>query len=117
MFEICIELILAFILTGSLKAAPMNIVQVRVPDGGNVQSHGTGVLIQPTMVITNWHVIMDCVGTIKIIFPGGFTCVARLVKSSREWDLAVLQTEAFTTPPVKLGESPTQGDIVTVGGY
>lgn len=109
--------ILAFILTGSLRAAPMNIVRVSVQDSGNVQSHGTGVLIQPTLVITNWHVIVNCAGTIQIIFPDGFNCEARLIKSSRKWDLAILQTEAATTPPVKLGESPTLGDIVTVGGY
>ena len=110
-------LTIILILVSQVSAAPMNIVRVSVQDTGNIQSHGTGVLIQPTLVITNWHVLVNRVGTTQIIFPDGFTCAAKLIKMSREWDLAVLQTEAFTTPPVKLGESPMLGDIVTAGGY
>ena len=101
----------------SQVSAPMNVVRINVQDSGNTQSFGTGTLIQPTLVITNWHVIQDCAGVIQIVFPDDFTCEARIVESNRQWDLAILQTESFTAPPIELGESPKIGDIVTVGGY
>ena len=66
-------------------------VSVEETDG---MSHGSGTLVdirsQFALVVTNWHVVRDASGAIRVTFPDGFRSAARVLRVDRDWDLAAL---------------------------
>ena len=64
---------------------------------------GSGSVVAPERVLTNWHVV-DGQRTLSVVSAvTGGQRPARLVWSSEELDLAVLAVDGLTLPPVTLG--------------
>lgn len=75
-----------------------SIVRVVGSDGA-----GSGSVVAPERVLTNWHVV-DGERTLAVVSAGtGGERSARLLWSSRELDLAVLAVDGLALPPVTLG--------------
>ncbi len=97
------------------------VVRVVVSEPGAI-SYGSGTLIdirdQYGLVITNWHVVRDAQGPVKVRFPGGHTSQARALKVDSDWDLAALVIWRPPVPPVKIAaQAPRPGDELTICGY
>ncbi len=114
-----IVLTFAFVCQASAAVPPPNVVRVFVEDRDGGLSMGTGTLIRSDLIITNWHVVKDRAGTIRVLFPDWSLYVAEVVKTSKLWDLAVLRIAPKYLPTgiMELGEKPESGDLVVVGGY
>jgi S1-C subfamily serine protease len=110
-----VKLLLAFVLfftVVNVQAAipPSNVVRVLVEDKDNEQSGGTGTLVRSDLVVTNWHVVKDRVGTIRIVFPNWEVFTAEIAKMDKRWDLAALRITIVDTPPIEFGENPLIGE-------
>lgn len=123
-----IVLAFALIAPASADVPPANVVHVIVEDRGDISSNGTGTLIRSDLIITNWHVVKDRAGKVRVIFPdsaenslhGQFAhsvYEAEVVKTNKKWDLAALRISPVLLPSVILGRRPEKGDIIVVGGY
>ncbi len=109
-------IVLVLALVASAIAVPPQAVRVIVDDGA-MESLGSGTLVRSNLIITNWHVVQDRKGAVKVQFPNGTEVLATVVKTDRTWDLAALRIETVGVPPVEFGSVPKRGDIVVVGGY
>ncbi|MHC4188389.1 MAG: S1 family peptidase [Planctomycetota bacterium] len=119
---IAIAAILLLLLSTFVNAAvpPANVVRVMAEDQDNEQSAGTGTLIHPDLIITNYHVVRDCKGKVRVLFPDWSVYEAIIVKTDARWDLAALRIEpavAERPNPIELGENVAIGDLIVVGGY
>lgn len=107
----------AFISSANADIPPANVARVLVEDKSDKMSGGTGTLIRSDLIVTNWHVVKDRVGIVRVVFPDWTVYKAKVIKVDRLWDLAALQIESILLPPIELGEKPKLGDVVTVSGY
>lgn len=114
-----VVLTFALVCQASAAVPPPNVVRVFVEDRDGQLSMGTGTLIRSNLIITNWHVVKDRAGTIRVLFPDWSLYVAEVVKTDKLWDLAALRIKPkyLPTGPMELGEKPEPGDLVVVGGY
>jgi len=92
-----------------------------VPEG-DATAFGSGTLVDVRegygLVVTNWHVVRDSRGVVKVEFPGGFRSHARPLKVDSNWDLAALVIWRPPIEPVKLAiQPPRPGDLLTIHGY
>jgi S1-C subfamily serine protease len=112
-------LILAFTGQAVADVPPPNVVRVFVEEGKEGMSMGTGTLVRPDLIVTNWHVVKDRNqnGVIRVLFPDWTVVTAKVVKTNKKWDLAALKIEPVKIAPMKFGKHPKVGDVVTVGGY
>jgi len=110
-------LVFAFVSQAIADVPPANVTRILVEDRDKGMSFGTGTLIRSDLVITNWHVVKDRGGTVRVLFPDWSVSIAKVVKTDKLWDLAALRIEPVLLPPMELGEKPEKGDLVTVGGY
>jgi hypothetical protein len=97
------------------------VARIVVPEGG-AMSFGSGTLVDVRdgygIVVTNCHVVRDARGPIEVIFPGGFTSKARILKVDADWDLAALVIWQPPVDPVKIATTaPQPGDPLTICGY
>jgi S1-C subfamily serine protease len=88
----------------------------------NAVSYGSGTLVdvrgEHGLVLTNWHVVRDATEKIEVVFPDGFRCAARVLKTDKDWDLAALAVWRPNAEPVKLAAvPPARGDVLTIAGY
>ncbi len=116
-FLSAIVLMFALAIPASADVPPANVVHVIVEDKGDTGSNGTGTLVRFDLIITNWHVVQDRVGKVRVVFPDWSVYEAKVVKEDKKWDLAALKIEPVLLPAVELGELVEKGDVVTVGGY
>jgi len=98
------------------------VVRIDVEGGENVVYHGSGTLVEVTettgLVLTNWHVIRDRCGEVRVRFPDGLVATATVVKTDATWDLAALSIARPNTQPVGLAQAiPEIGDTLTIAGY
>ncbi len=97
------------------------VVRVIAEDAdGNSQGSGTLVAVseQHGIVVTNWHVVRDATGRIRVIFPDGFESAAQVLKTDSEWDLAALGIWRPSTAPVPIAHvAPVAGEPLTIAGY
>jgi len=105
------------------RNVPPAIVRIRVPEGRTI-SYGSGALVfageELGLVLTNWHVVRDCTGDIKVYFPGGFSSKGRLVKSDALWDLAAVLVwlpKKEVEPLTIATEPPERGAKLSIAGY
>lgn len=110
-------IVLTFTIQASAAVPPANVVRVFVEDRGGEQSNGTGTLIRADLIITNWHVVKDRAGTVRVLFSDWSVYVVKVIKTDKRWDLAALRIEPVLLVPMELGEKPKHGDTVVVGGY
>lgn len=98
------------------------VVRIDVEGGENVVYHGSGTLVDVAddsgIVLTNWHVVRDAAGEIRVRFPDGTVSRADVLESDKTWDLAALAIARPRVEPVKLAkEVPQIGDALTIVGY
>ena len=97
----------------ALDAVERSVVRV-VGDSAT----GSGSVVAPERVLTNWHVV-DGQGTLAVVsaYTGGARR-ARLHWSDEALDLAVLAVDGLTLPPVTLGTMKlNEREAVWVAGY
>jgi len=97
------------------------VARIIVPEGSGV-SFGSGTLVAVSedygLVVTNWHVVRDAREKIVVMFPGGFTSEAKLLRVNREWDLAALSIRPPDIQPVPISSTiPRRGDTLTIAGW
>ena len=97
------------------------VARIIVPEG-DATAFGSGTLVDVRegygLVVTNWHVVRDSRGVVKVEFPGGFRSHARPLKVDSNWDLAALVIWRPPIEPVKLAiQPPRPGDLLTIHGY
>jgi hypothetical protein len=85
-------------------------------------SLGSGTLVYVTdkhgLVLTNWHVVRDAVGSVDVIFPDGFRSAGTVIKVDNTWDLAAVGIWRPNVEPVSLAMSaPLAGEPLTIAGY
>ena len=98
------------------------VVRIDVEGEGNVLYHGSGTLVDVSehggIVITNWHVVRDRAGEIRVRFPDGFVAQASVLRTDKTWDLAALRIARPRVKPVKICRHvPEIGDPLSVAGY
>lgn len=122
--SLCIGLILQLCLaaTGYTQTIAKSSVRVYVFDDSDkfYDSMGSGTLLTPTQVITNYHVIKDRHkdDSIEIRFYDGERRQAKVQAEDKVWDLALLQIEPYpkVTPP-PIGRLPSKGDHLYIAGF
>lgn len=97
------------------------VVRVVAPEGKAV-SYGSGTLVgldqKHGLVLTNWHVVRDAAGEVRVEFPDGFRSNATVLRTDRTWDLAALLIWRPDARPVQIAaEAPVRGDRLTIAGY
>ena len=98
--------------TAALDAVERSVVRV-VGNGGA----GSGSVVAPELVLTNWHVV-DGERTLEVVSAdSGGARRARVRWSSEALDLAVLEVDGLTLPPVTLGTMAlrTRQDVWALG--
>lgn len=90
------------------------VVVARSPDGSPV-SQGSGVVVAPGVLVTNWHVVA---GSASIeVRAGGRTHDAAIIRATEQPDLALLRIENESLTPIKppIGETGTGENVYTIG--
>lgn len=108
--------------TGSVaavaQAALPSVVQIETTtaSGGGT---GSGIIIRSDgYILTNNHVVEGANGTVQVLFSDGTVESAKVVGTSPEYDLAVVQVNRTDVNPLVLGDSDAMvvGDpVVAVG--
>ena len=98
-----------------------SVARVIVPNRDGT-SFGSGTLVevddQHGLVITNWHVVNEASGTIRVVFPDGFESAGSVLGVDRDWDLAAIAIWKPRATPVPFASQPPQpGDPLTIAGY
>ncbi len=104
-------------------AAPPHPAVVRViAPGRNTVSLGSGTLVAVTekhgLVLTNWHVVEEATGPVRVVFPDGFQSAGTVMKVDHDWDLAAIGIWKPNVDPVPLATQPPRpGDPLVIAGY
>lgn len=89
-------------------------------DGGNRPvSLGSGFIVAPNIVVTNYHVVSDAKrGTLKFVGDKDIYSISRIVATDPKSDIALLEVNGLNAPPLSLGadEPPQVGDDIYVIG-
>ncbi len=98
-----------------------NVVRIAAPNRDSM-SLGSGSLVavdaQHALVLTNWHVINEAAGVVRVIFPDGFQSGAVVLAADKDWDLAALVIWKPHAQPLPISrEIPKPGDPLTIAGY
>ncbi len=82
-------------------------------------SYGSGAVISPTQVLTNYHVVKDrqTSNPIKVRFSDGSRRAAIVVASSEKWDVVILKIHSTQAVPFKLGKRPRSGQKAIIHGF
>lgn len=82
-------------------------------------SYGSGAVISPTQVLTNWHVVKDRrkSNPIKVRFSDGSRRAAIVVASNEKWDIVILKIHPTQAVPFKLGNRPLVGQKAIIHGF
>ena len=88
------------------------------------QSFGTGSYVgtygEYGVILTNQHVIYDTEGLVHVHFPSGFSSFGAVIRSDKDWDLALV---AISKPPqsirtLPIARTPSKpGDPLWIVGY
>jgi S1-C subfamily serine protease len=112
--------------TVGLADVPENIVRIYTnADLDNAPDMwGSGVLVSPTQILTNHHVIVgrrndppNANTSVQIRFSNGDRTYARVVQQDKTWDMALLQIHPTSRTPVTVGNSPRCGQYITLNGF
>lgn len=119
LLPICLLAVLLLAGFTRADAPPDFCVRVFVTDRGGEHSMGSGTLLSPTLIVTNWHVVKDADRRypVKILFPSWKVVAGRIVKADRRWDIAAIIIPKVDVTPAKIGAKPEKGDDLTVHGY
>ncbi len=107
---------------GTQPMTPRPAVVRVIAEDADGQSQGSGTLVavgdRHGLVITNWHVVRDATGRIRVVFPDGFESAAQVLKTDQDWDLAALGIWRPRVAPVPIAHvPPVPGEPLTIAGY
>jgi len=108
--------------TGSVaavaQAALPSVVQIETKTASGAAT-GSGIVIRSDgYILTNNHVVEGATGTVQVLFSDGQVQDAKVVGTSPDYDLAVVQVDRTDVTPLVLGDSDAMvvGDpVVAVG--
>lgn len=113
--------LLGFVLAvHAIAEAPPNFcVRVFVTDRNGEHSMGSGTLLTPELVVTNWHVVKDAKRDtpVKVLFPDWNTKIGKIIKVNKLWDIAAIAIQRTDVKPAIIGTVPKKNDSLTVHGY
>jgi S1-C subfamily serine protease len=105
---------------------PTGMVRVYIheTDDQFPDSFGSGALVSPTQILTNWHVVrdrrIDPIGqsrSVEIRFADGTRAYASVIKQDKTWDVALLKVRPVGFTPFTVGNSPEAGDKIAINGF
>lgn len=100
---------------------PPGVVRIYVYEDGDqfADSYGSGAVISPTQILTNYHVVKDRRknNSVQVRFSDGSRRGAIVIASSEKWDIVLLKIHLTPFTPLKLGERPQAGQNVTIQGF
>jgi len=86
----------------------IGVVTVRAPDGSRI-SQGSGVLVKPGVMATNWHVVAG--GASITVRAGDVENRASIIRATKEPDLALLKVDPDFLTPIDFHKvRPSTGD-------
>lgn len=93
-------------------------VQIDVKDGYG-SSHGSGSLVSPSLVLTNWHVVKDRKSdSVNVWFPDGSNVSGKVIKTDKTNDIAAIRIQSSLRPYITLSDIDLKiGDTLTLHGY
>lgn len=87
-------------------------------------SYGSGALISPTLLLTNWHVVKDRRQdprnnnrAVQVRFNDGTRMFAAVLQQSQKWDVAILRIHPVKFTPFVIGPDAKPGEKVTPQGF
>jgi S1-C subfamily serine protease len=84
---------------------------------GDKASRGSGILVEPGIVITAWHVV-DEGNDITVQFADGAKCKGVVMDKDLPFDVASLKVEEGHAIPIPVSDRiPDLGDKVTIAGF
>ncbi len=107
-------------------AAPPGMVRVYVhTDNDTVADiYGSGAIISPTLILTNWHVVekrrqdsAENDRSVQVRFIDGTRSNAAVLQQDKTWDIALLKIHPTKFKPFPLGVRPVPGQIATYHGF
>lgn len=100
-------------------AQPGYVVKVSPHDSNNSSSVGTGSIIRYDLVLTAQHVVRDRIKgrLVPVTFVGGSVSQGKVIKESKERDLALLRIPRTLMPIIKVGSDPSSGQMVNISGF
>lgn len=117
---VLVLLLVLFTVCAQAAPPPDFCVRVFVADkSGGGHSMGSGTLLTPTLIVTNWHVVRDGRrgDPIKVLFSDWSVSAGYVVLTDKEWDIAAILIPPVDVMPATLGKQPEKGDSLTVHGY
>jgi hypothetical protein len=83
---------------------------------------GSGTLIGKTAqhgyLITNWHVVREAKDGALVVFANGTQAQGRIIRTDKDWDLAVIQIPAPAIEPLSISSVvPKVGEQLWIAGY
>lgn len=106
--------------TFSTPEQRQSVVRVDAEHTNGNGDKGSGVLIRSDLVLTAHHVIRDAKSDTKVIvtFKGGLKREAEILKTSKKWDLALLQFDSVLYTPARPAKhAAIKQQVVTVCGF
>ncbi len=107
------------------QVVPESVVRIYVNENKDQAPdvYGSGVLISPTQVLTNWHVVKDRRKdrrknnrAIQVRFADGSRRFAIVVRQDSIWDVALLSIHKTDMTPITVGSRPKTGEEITIQG-
>ena len=114
-------LILLALCTSVLGQQPTGLVRVYCyqDEDNSIDNYGSGTVISPTRVLTNWHVVKKCRETnpIQIRLFNNQRVAASIKSYAVIWDMALLETTSVLhVKPFETGDRPVPGMLATIHG-
>jgi S1-C subfamily serine protease len=118
---------IALLLTVAVHAqVPQGVVRVYIHSDEDQKPdwYGSGALISPTQILTNWHVVkkrrkddLHNNRAIEIRFQDGSRRYAAVVEQNETWDTALLSIHRTKMEPFTIGQRPKVGETATIHGF
>lgn len=125
-FWLIMAIVFAWLARSATSAEPTLVpspppwcVQIDVTDKYG-SSHGSGVLVSPSLVLTNNHVVCDRKNdeSVKVWFPSGETVGGVVIRTDKVNDLAAIRVPSSLKPFISLRSENLQiGEQLTFHGY
>ncbi len=109
-----------------IQTVPESVVRIYVNENRDQtpDSYGSGVLISPTQILTNWHVVKDRrkdrqnnSRAVQVRLADSSRSYATVVAQDSLWDIALLRIYATKLTPITIGDRPKVGDKATIQGF
>jgi hypothetical protein len=103
---------------------PESVVRIYVYEDFNSMGtpgvFGSGAIVSPTQVVTNWHVVESRRKgnkSVQVRFKDGSRSYATVIKQNRVWDVALLHIPTTQMEPYKIGPPPKACEKAQTAGF